>query len=137
MSTEERDGDTIAARHLAVVRRKTEVCPRLDLLPTRTVQLLLKLREHGEVETVAQEVRLQVPVCAPIMGDVMEKLLEEEIGDVRRAKVEEPGAMETLIHLKSHHQRQVTTEQPLVEQEGPRLPLKDRLKEDTRFPRRK
>ena len=34
MSTEERDGDTIAVEHLVIVRRKTGVCPRLDLLPT-------------------------------------------------------------------------------------------------------
>ena len=89
------------------------------------VQLLLKLREHGDVEAVAQEVHLPVldPVPAPTMGDVTEELLEEEIGDVRRVRIADPGAKETLIHLKIHHQMQVTPEQLLMEQEGPHQPL--------------
>ena len=63
------------------------------------------------------------------MGDVTEKLLKEVIGDVRRAKIEDPGAREMLVHLKSHHQTQVTPVQLLMEQEGPHQPLKDRHKD--------
>ena len=71
------------------------------------------------------------------MGDITKRLLAEVIGDVRRTKIEDPGTREMLIHLRSHHQRQVTPEQLPMEQEGPHQPLKDRHKEDTRFTRRK
>ena len=71
------------------------------------------------------------------MTDVIEELLEEVIGDVRRARIEDPDAKETLIHLKGHHQRQVTQEQPPMEQEGLHQLLRSRPREHTRFPRRR
>ena len=121
MSTEARDGDaTIIMGHLIVIRRTTGVNPHQEPLQMEIVQLLLHLRGHGDVETVAQEVHLPVldPVPVPTMEDVTKELREEEIGDVRRVRIGDLDARETPIHLKSHRQEQVTQEQPLMEPEN-------------------